>query len=115
MTQHSYARLLQTNSSQSNFPSQNQRTSYSNIVQPPQRRFQNPPLSHISTDPLYQMNQHITYNPNTISPPVNMIQPVVPPLQYMAIQQDTIINTSASIPEPMKPFDSLDHSYTPEE
>ena len=44
-----------------------------------------------------------------------MEQYVVPPGQYIPIQQDTFINTSASIPEPMKPFDSLDHSYTPEE
>ena len=44
-----------------------------------------------------------------------MVQSVVPPPQYMPIQQDTFINTSASIPEPMKPFDGLDHSYTPEE
>ena len=29
--------------------------------------------------------------------------------------QDTFINMSASIPEPMKPFDGLDDSYTPEE
>ena len=114
-TQHPYAHLLHTISSQSNFPLQNQRTSCSNIVQPPQRRSQNPPLSHISTDPLYQMNQHTTYNPTTISPPVNMIQPVAPPPQYIPIQQDTFINTSASIPVPMKPFDRLDHSYTREE
>ena len=60
------------------------------------------------------MNQHTTYNPITISPPVNMIQPVVPPPQYIPIQQDTFINTSASIPELMKHFDGLDHSYTPE-
>ena len=44
-----------------------------------------------------------------------MIQPVAPPPQYIPKQQDTFINTSASIPEPMKPFDGLDHSYTPEE
>ena len=43
-----------------------------------------------------------------------MAQSVVPQPQYIPIQQDTLINTSASIPEPMKPFDSLDHSYTPE-
>ena len=61
------------------------------------------------------MNQHKTSNPTTISPPVNKIQPVVPPPQYMPIQQNTFINTSASIPEPMKPFDDLDFSYTPEE
>ena len=104
-----------SNSSQSNFLLQNQRTSYSNNVQSPQRRSQNLPLSHISTDPLYQMNQHTTYNPITISPPVNMIQPVAPPPQYIPIQKDTFINTPASIPEPMKLFDDLDHSYTPEE
>ena len=113
-TQHPYAHLLQTNSSQGNFLLQNQKTSYSNIVQSPQRRFQNPPISHISTDPLYQVNQHTTYNPTTISPTVNMIQPVAPPSQYIPIQ-DTFIGTSASIPEPMKPFDGLDHSYNPEE
>ena len=61
------------------------------------------------------MNQHTTYNPTTISPPVNMVQSVVPPPHCIPIQQDTFINTSASIPEPMKPCDGLDHSYTPEE
>ena len=61
------------------------------------------------------MNQHTSYNPTTISPPVNMVQSVVPPRQYIPIQQDTFIDTSASTPEPMKPFDGLDHSYTPEE
>ena len=111
MTQHPYEQLLQTNSTENNFPPQNQRTSYSNIVQPSQ----NPPLSHISTDPLYQMNQHTTYSPTAISPLVNMVQPVVPPPQYIPIQKDTFINTSASIPEPMNPFDGLDRSYTPKE
>ena len=116
MTQHPYAHLLQTNSSQSNFPSQNQRTSNSHNVQLYQRRSQNPPFSHISTDPLYRMNQHTTYNPTTVSPPVNMVlQSVVPPPQFMPIHQDTFINTSASIQEPMKPFDGFDHSYNPEE
>ena len=61
------------------------------------------------------MNQHTTYNPTQISPTVNMAQSVAPPPQYISIQQDTFINTSASIPEPMKLFDGLDHSYTPEE
>ena len=69
VTQHTFTHFLQTKSSQSNFLSQNQRTSLSNIVQSPQRRSQNPPLSHISIDPMYQMNQHTTYNPTTTSPP----------------------------------------------
>ena len=61
------------------------------------------------------MNQHTTYNPTQISPTVNMAKSVVLPPQYIPIQQDTFINTSASIPEPMKSFDGLDHSYTPDE
>ena len=43
MTQHPYEHLLQTNSPQRNFPSQDQKPSYANIVQPTQRRYQNPP------------------------------------------------------------------------
>ena len=115
LAHYSYTHPLSTNSTQTNSPSQNQRRPCSNIVQSSQRRSQNPPLSYISTDPLYQMNQHTTYNPTQISPTVNMAQSVVPPPQYIPVQQDTFINTSASIPEPMKPFDGLDHSYTPEE
>ena len=56
MTKHPHTHSSQTNSPQNYFPPQNQRKSYSNIVQPSQRRSQNPPLSHISTDPLHQMN-----------------------------------------------------------
>ena len=98
MTHHTYTHSIQTNSSQSSFPPQNQRLCYSNNVQSSQRRSQNPPLSHISTGPLYQKNQHTTYNPTQISSPVNMVQSLVPSLQYIPIQQDTFINTSASIP-----------------
>ena len=115
LTHHSFPQLLPTNFTQTNSFSQNQRIPYSNCVQSSQRRFQNPPFSHISTDPLYQMNQHTTYNPTQIPPKVNMAQSVAHPPQYIPIQQDTFINTSASIPEPLKPFDGLDHSYTPEE
>ena len=61
------------------------------------------------------MNQHTTYNATQISPTVNMAQSVVPPPQYIPIKRDTFINTSASIPEPMKPFDGSDHFYNPEE
>ena len=113
LAHHSYTHPLSTNSRQTNSLSQNQRIPYSNIVQSSQRRSQNPPLSYISTDPLYQMNT--TYNPTQSSTTVNMAQSIAPPPHYIPIQQDTFLNTSASIPEPMKRFDGLDHSYTPEE
>ena len=60
-------------------------------------------------------------NPNPLPPntiqhiPPQLTQQLAPPPQYLQMPQDTFINMSASIPEPMKPFDGLDHSYTPEE
>ena len=47
--------------------------------------------------------------------PPQLTQQLAPPLQYLPMPQDTFMNMSASIPEPMKPFGGLDHSYTPEE
>ena len=62
---------------------------------------------HSSTNPLQQnTTQHI---------PLQLTQQVAPALQYLPMPQDTFMNRSSSIPEPMKPFDGLDHSYTPEE
>ena len=61
-------------------------------------------------------------NPNPIPLPQNttqhippqLTQQLAPPLQYVPMPHDTFMNMSASIPEPMKPFDGLDHSYAPE-
>ena len=122
-----FIQLSNTNTSQSIY-SQNQgtsytSTSYSNITQDSQRRLHNPPLTHIPTDPLYQThpNPNPNHNPNQLPPntiqhiPPPLTQQLAPPPQYFPMPQDTFINMSASIPEPMKPFDGLDHSYTPEE
>ena len=126
-TQNPFIQLSNTNTSQ-NIYSRNQgtsypSTSYSNITQDSQRRLHNPPLTHIPTDPLYQMHPNPNPNPNSNPLPQNTIQHIPPPLthqlapppQYLPMPQDTFINMSASILEPMKPFDGLDHSYTPEE
>ena len=126
-TQNPFIQLSHTSTSQ-NIYSQNQGTSYpsnsySHITQSSQRRLQNPPLTHIPTDPLYQMHPNPYPNPNPNPLPQNttqhippqLTQQLAPPLQYLPMPQDTFMNMSASIPEPMKPFDGLDHSYTPEE
>ena len=114
-------------SSRNEFNSQSQATSYttsySHTTQPFQRRHQNPPLTHMPTDPLYQINQNINYKPGTNQLTIKLIQPVTlphtqpvaTPLQSIPVQHDILMSMSASIPEPMKPFDGLDHSYTPEE
>ena len=69
------------------------------------------------------MHSNPNPNPNPNSLPQNTIQHIppqltqqlAPPLHYLPMPQDTFVNISASIPEPMKPFDGLDHSFTPEE
>ena len=129
-TQNPFIQLSQTSTSLNNIYSRNQgtsypSTSYSHTTQSSQRGLQNPPLTHIPTDLLYQMhpNPNPNLNPNPNPLPQNrtqhitpqLTQQVAPPLQYLPMPQDTFMNMSASIPEPMKPFDGLDHSYTPEE
>ena len=126
-TQNPLTNTQPINSSRNEFNSQSQTTShttsYSHTTQPFQRRHQNPPLTHVPADPLYQINQNINYNPSTNQLPINTMQPVTlphtqsaaTPLQYIPVQHDTFMNMSASIPKPMKSFDGLDHSYTPEE
>ena len=69
-TQNPFIQLSHTTASQ-NIYSQNQgtsypSTSYSHITQASQRRLQNPPLTHIPTDPLYQMHPNLTPNPNPL-------------------------------------------------
>ena len=53
-------------------------------------------LTNFSNVPTYNTIQHSTVPSNTVSQP-------------------TFINSSTSISEPLKPFDGLDHNYTPEE
>ena len=126
-TQNPLTNTKPKNSSRNELNSQSQATSYttsySHTTQSFQRRHQNHPLTRIPADPLYQINQNINYNPSTNQLPINTMQPVTlphtqpvaTPLQYIPVQHDTFMNMSASIPEPLKPFDRLDHSYTPEE
>ena len=112
-----YSNVLQTQCNRSwNFTSSPQNKPYTNPKNRPQkpRKPQYPPLSHRANDPVYQMQQRNTQN---TYPTTNITQPLqsfIPLPQYMPLQQDTFINTSAPIPEPMKPFDCLDHSYKPE-
>ena len=59
-TQNPLTNTQPKNSSRNEFNSQSQTTSYttsySHTTQPFQRRHQNPPLTHIPADPLYQIN-----------------------------------------------------------
>ena len=78
-TQNPFIQLSQTSTSQNNIYSQNQgtscpSTSYSHTTQSSQRRLQNPPLTHIPTDPLHQMHPSTNPNPNPNPIPYHKIQ-----------------------------------------
>ena len=64
----------------------------------------NPHFHNTSTTSLTNISKNPTYNttpPSTIS--------------HNTMSHPTYINSSTSISEPIKPFDGLDHNYTPEE
>ena len=79
-----------------------------------------PPSTTIRTNPYKTATytQHVTNPPNIPSevsniPTYNTNTPSAIP--QTTIPQPTYINSSTSISEPIKPFDGLDHNYTPEE
>ena len=64
----------------------------------------NPHLHSTSTTSLPNISNNPTYN---TTPPSTM--------SHNTMSHPTYINSSTSISEPIKPFDGLDHNYTPEE
>ena len=80
-------------------------TSQFQIQNPPSTTIRNNPHFHNpSTTSLTNISNNPTYNttpPSTIS--------------HTTMSHPTYINSSISISEPIKPFDGLDHNYTPEE
>ena len=80
-------------------------TSQYHISNPPSTTIRtNPHFQNTSTTSLTNISNIPTYNttpPSTITP--------------KTMSHPTYINSSTSISEPIKPFDGLDHNYTPEE
>ena len=98
---------LHTLSSQhtSNTTNPTLQTSQFHISNPPSTTIRtNPHFQNTSTTSLTNISNIPTYNttpPSTITP--------------NTMSHPTYINSSTSISEPIKPFDGLDHNYTPEE
>ena len=79
-----------------------------------------PPSTTIRTNPHFNVTytQRFTNTPNISSntsniPSHNRVPPSTIP--QSTVLHPTYINSSTSIPEPVEPFDRLDHNYTPEE
>ena len=82
-------------------------------VQSSQFHIPNPPSTTIRTNP------HIHSTSTTSLPNIfnNPTYNTTPPstMSHNTMSHPTYINSSTSISEPIKPFDGLDHNYTPEE
>ena len=89
----------------------------SNTIRPTLQNSQfqssNPPSTTIRTNPHFH-NASTTATTNISNVPTyNTTPPSTIP--QSTLSQPTFINSSTSISEPIKPFDGLDHNYTPEE
>ena len=104
--------LLSYNLTSTNFHSQpSSHTTQYTIITPPTTLQTNPhvnptsiqPQANTLNIPQNSFNSHTTHTiPSSTTPLTTLNTP-------------TFINSYASISEPIKPFDGLDHNYTPEE
>ena len=82
-------------------------------LQNPQFQVSNPPSSNIRTNPHF-LNTSTTSITNISNVPTYNTAPPST-IHQSALSQPTFINSPTSISESIKPFDGLDHNYTPEE
>ena len=73
----------------------------------------NPPSTTIRTNPHFHNNPTTSFTNISNNPTYNTTPPST--ITHSTMSHPTYINSSTSISEPIKPFDGLDHNYTPEE
>ena len=116
-TNSSHIQQSSTNNNRPNslntFPPPQMSNTITPTLQNSQFQIQNPPSTTIRTNSTF-----ITHLPLlSPKPQNNPTYNTVPPssISQNTISQTTFINSSTSISEPIKPFDGLDHNYTPQE
>ena len=82
-------------------------------LQTSQFQIQNPPSTTIRTNPYFHNTSTTSLTNISNNPAYNTTPPST--VSYNIMSHPTYINSSTSISEPVKPFDGLDHNYTPEE
>ena len=116
-TNPSHTQQPQTNNNRPNalntLSSQHTSDTITPTLQTSQFQIQNPPSTTIRTSPHF--HSFSTTSLTNISN--NSIYNTTPPstISHDTLSHPIYINSSASISEPVKPFDGLDHNYTPEE
>ena len=81
-------------------------------LQTSQFQIPHPPPTTIRTNPYFHNTSTTSFTNISNVPTYNTVQPTT--ISQTTIPQPTYINSSTSISEPIKRFDGLDHSYTPE-
>ena len=116
-TNSSHIQQSSTNNTRSNFLNTFPASQISNtigpILQNSHIQISNPPSTNIRTNPHFHNTSTTSITNISNVPTYNTAPPSTIP--QSTISQPTFINSSISISEPIKPFDSLDHNYTPEE
>ena len=116
-TNSSHTQQPQTNNNRPNslntFPPQHTSNTITPTLQTSQLQIQHPPSTTIRTNPHFHNTSTTSFsNPSNV-PTYNTVPPST--ISHNTISHPTYINSSTSILEPIKPFDGLDHNYTPEE
>ena len=82
-------------------------------LQTSQFQIPNPPSTTIRTNPHFHNTSITSLTKISNNPTYNTTPPST--ISHNTMSHPTNINSSTSISEPIKPFDGLDHNYTPEE
>ena len=116
-TNPSYTQQSQTNKSRrislNTFPSQHTSNTITRTLQTSQFQIQNPPSTTIRTNPHFHNTSTTSFTNISDNPTYNTVPPST--IYHNTSSHTTYINSSTSISETIKPFDGLDHNYTPEE
>ena len=116
-TNSSHTQQSSTNNNRPNFLSTFPPSQTSNTITPTlqnsQIQISNPSSTNIRTNPHFHKPPTTPFTNTSTVPTFNTVSPST--ISQNTISQPTCINSSTSISEPYKPFDRLDHNYTPEE
>ena len=116
-TNPSHTQQSQTSNNRPNslnaLPSQHTSNTITPTLQTSQFQIQNPPSTAIRTNSHFHNTPTASFTDISNNPTYNTVPPFT--ISHNTISHPTYINFSTSISELIKPFDGLDHNFTPEE
>ena len=116
-TNSSHTQQSQTNNNRPNslntFSPQHTSNTITPTLQNSQFQIQNPPSTTTRTNPHFHNTSTTSFTNTSNNPTYNTVPPST--ISHNTISHPTYINSSTSISDHIKPFDGLDHNYTPEQ